>query len=49
MNVIEFAEHCLNNAVKQYELGDQLSRSDMLYWAAYLDGARDQKKEDSCD
>lgn len=38
MSVIEFAEYRLNDPSNEaYE---------QIYWAAYLDGARAQKKED---
>lgn len=45
-SVIEYAEHSLTDAERQYNLGSEYARSDMSYWAAYLDGARAQKKED---
>ena len=44
--MIESAEHSLTEAERQYDLGSEYARSDMRYWAAYLDGARAQKKED---
>lgn len=46
MTVIEFAQRALEHAERQYELGEKFSHSDMVYWSAYLDGARDQKEED---
>ena len=45
-SVIASAEHNLTEAERQYNLGSEYARSDMSYWAAYLDGARAQKKED---
>ena len=45
LTVIEFAEHRLAEEERQRELGAD-NRYDIQYWAAYLDGARDQKKED---
>lgn len=48
-SVIEYAEHSLTEAEHQYNLGSEYARSDMMYWAAYLDGARAQKKEDMND
>ena len=45
-SVIESAEHSLTEAERQFNLGSEYAHSDMMYWAAYLDGARDQKKED---
>lgn len=45
-SVIESAEHSLTEAERQYNLGSEYANSDMMYWAAYLDGARAQKKED---
>lgn len=45
-SVIESAEHSLTEAERQYNLGSEYANSDMAYWAAYLDGARAQKKED---
>lgn len=44
MSVIEFAEHRLAEEERQHELGAD-NRYDLHYWAAYLDGAREQKKE----
>lgn len=46
-NVIEFAEDRLRDEERQRELGAD-NRHDIQYWAAYLDGAREQKKEDVC-
>lgn len=43
MTVIEFASKRLN------EEGHHPDSNDALYWAAYLDGARAQKKEDDKD
>lgn len=48
-SVIEYAEHRLTEAEHQYNLGSEYAHSDMMYWAAYLDGARAQKKEDMND
>lgn len=45
-SVIESAEHSLTEAERQVSLGSASARTDAAYWAAYLDGARDQKKED---
>ena len=45
MSVIERAEQRLNEEERQHELGAD-NRYDLHYWAAYLDGARAQKKED---
>lgn len=47
--VIESAEHNLAEAERQYNLGSEYANSDMIYWAAFLDGARAQKKEDDND
>ena len=44
MTVIEFAEHRLAEEERQRELGAD-NRYDIQYWAAYLDGARAQKRE----
>lgn len=44
MSVIEFAEHRLAEEERQHELGAD-NRYDLHYWAAYLDGARAQKKK----
>lgn len=44
--VIESAEHSLAEAERQFNLGSECDNSDMAYWAAYLDGASAQKKED---
>lgn len=46
MSIIESAEHSLAEAERQYDLGSEYAHSDMIYWAAFLDGARAQKKED---
>ena len=44
MSVIERAEQRLNDEIRQHELGlDNVD--DIQYWAAYLDGARAQKRE----
>ena len=44
MSVIERAEKRLNDEIRQHELGlDNVD--DIQYWAAYLDGARAQKKD----
>ena len=44
MSVIERAEQRLNDEIRQHELGlDNVD--DIQYWAAYLDGARAQKKD----
>ena len=45
MKVIEFAEHRQDEEEKEYRLGAD-NASDRRYWAAYLDGARAQRKED---
>lgn len=45
-SVVESAEHSLAEAERQFNLGSEYARSDMIYWSAYLDGARAQKKED---
>ena len=45
MSVIERAEQRLNEEERQHELGAD-NRYDLHYWAAYLDGARAQQKED---
>lgn len=44
MSVIEFAEDRLRDEERQHELGAD-NRYDLHYWAAYLDGARAQKRE----
>ena len=44
MSVIERAEQRLADEERQHELGAD-NRYDLHYWAAYLDGARAQKKE----
>ena len=46
MSVIERAEQRLNEEERQHELGAD-NRYDLHYWAAYLDGARAQRKEDA--
>lgn len=44
MSVVERAEKRLNDEIRQHELGlDNVD--DIQYWAAYLDGARAQKKD----
>ena len=45
MSVIERAEQRLNEEERQHELGAD-NQYDLHYWAAYLDGARAQQKED---
>lgn len=45
MNVIERAEQRLNEEERQHTLGAE-NEHDIAYWAAYLDGARAQLKED---
>lgn len=45
MSVIERAEQRLNEEERQHELGAD-NRHDLHYWAAYLDGAKAQRKED---
>lgn len=45
-SVIESAEHSLAEAERQFNLGSEYAHWDMMYWFAYLDGARAQKKED---
>ena len=44
--IIERAELCLTDAERQVSLGSASARTDAAYWAAYLEGARDQKNED---
>lgn len=44
MTVIERAEQRLAEEERQHELGAD-NRYDLHYWAAYLDGARAQKRE----
>lgn len=44
MSVIEKAEQRLAEEERQNELGAD-NDHDLVYWAAYLDGARAQKKE----
>lgn len=46
MTVIDFATHSLEHSERQYELGNSASFDDMKYWAAYIDGAKAQKRED---
>ena len=43
--IIEYAELSLADAERQVSLGSASARTDAAYWAAYLDGARDQKRE----
>lgn len=43
-SVIQFAEDRLADEERQRELGAD-NRYDIQYWAAYLDGAREQLKE----
>ena len=45
-SIIDSAWISLADAERQYNLGSEHARSDMAYWAAYLDGANAQKKED---
>ena len=44
MTVIEFAEKRLQEEIHQNDLGADNGHL-LAYWAAYLDGARAQKKE----
>lgn len=44
MNVIEFAEKRLQEEIHQNDLGADNGHL-LAYWAAYLDGARAQKRE----
>lgn len=44
MSVIERAEQRLAEEERQHELGAD-NDHDLAYWAAYLDGARAQKRE----
>lgn len=44
MSVIEKAERRLKEEIRQNDLGAD-NRRLLAYWAAYLDGARAQKKE----
>ena len=44
MSVIERAEQRLAEEERQHELGAD-NRYDLHYWAAYLDGAREQLRE----
>ena len=46
MNVIERAEQRQREEERQHELGAD-NWYDRHYWAAYLDGARAQRKEDT--
>ena len=43
---IASAEHSRDEAERQYRLGSEDSLSDMAYWAAYIDGAMAQLRED---
>jgi hypothetical protein len=45
LSVIERAEQRLAEEERQHELGAD-NRYDLHYWAAYLDGAREQLRED---
>lgn len=45
MSVIERAEQRMNDELRQHDLGLD-NADDIRYWAAYLDGALAQKKED---
>lgn len=45
MSVIEFAEKRLKEEEHQHDLGAD-NAHDIAYWAAYLDGANAQLKED---
>lgn len=45
MSVIERAEQRLAEEERQHDLGAD-NRYDLHYWAAYLDGAKEQLKED---
>lgn len=45
LSVIAFAEDRLADEVRQRELGLD-NDHDIQYWAAYLDGAREQLRED---
>ena len=44
MNVIEWAEQRMKDELRQHDLGLD-NADDIRYWAAYLDGARAQKRE----
>ena len=44
MNVIERAEQRMKDELRQHDLGLD-NADDIRYWAAYLDGARAQKRE----
>ncbi len=46
MSVIERAEQRMNDELRQHDLGLD-NADDIRYWAAYLDGARAQKREDN--
>ena len=46
MTVIEFAERRLQDEIKENDHGAENGHL-LAYWAAYLDGARAQKEEDS--
>lgn len=48
MTVIERATERLAEEERQYNLGAENSQ-DLAYWAAYLDGAKAQKKEDDAE
>ena len=45
MSVIESAEKRMNDELRQHDLGLD-NADDIRYWAAYLDGARAQLRED---
>lgn len=45
MSVIESAEKRMNDELRQHDLGLD-NADDIRYWAAYLDGARAQQRED---
>ena len=45
MTVIERATERLAEEERQYDLGAD-NEQNLAYWAAYLDGARAQKRED---
>ena len=44
MTVIEFAEHRLQDEIKENDHGAENGHL-LAYWSAYLDGARAQKRE----
>ena len=48
MTVIERATERLAEEERQYNLGAENSQ-DLAYWAAYLDGAKAQKREDDAE